>query len=306
MQKQTTQSNTFLHVQRIISIIVISVISFVGLEALVYINNLYQEAIYIRLSIYLYIFLVVWLYFLFDLHYKHTIAVSTEQGMWRSIRQRFHYLGEFEHIRKYLNFLILPAILYWGAVILIGINFYHIRIQQFVAVTASIGLVLSYIVFKEVFRIHTLPAATWHFVIISYVKVFAAWLGYASALGIVWYYCLPPSAFYGLVFLLSFSLLYQALFQFHVITVKNVFWTIVISIGITCISVVVFNYWNVNYFTAGIFLAAIYNFCWSMLIQKLKQRLTVSAVIQNLVLLCIIMAFIFGVTNFHEQIDRCV
>ena len=306
MQKQISQSRILLQIQRIISIVVISVISFVGLEALVYINNLYEEALYIRLSVYLYIFLIAWLYFLFDLHYKHTIAISTEQGMWRSIRQRFHYLGEFEHIRKFLNFLILPAVLYWGAVVLIGINFYHIGIQQFVAVTASFGLVLSYVVFKEVFRTRALPTATWHFVIISYVKVFAAWIGYASALGIVWYYCLPTSAFYVLVFLLSFSLLYQALFQFHVITAKNVLWTILISVGMSCISVIVFNNWNVNYFTAGIFLAAIYNFCWSMLIQKLKQRLTLSAAIQNLVLLLIIVAFVFGVTNFHERIDRCV
>lgn len=290
---------------RIISILAISLISFVGLETLVYINNLYQIQIYIEASGFIYLFLVLWLHFIFDLHFKDRQHLDATT-LWRSIGRRFKHFTVWENFRYFQNFLILPGILYWGSIILIGINFGHFKLQHFIAMCTSVALVVAYTLFKEVFHQKEAPIHNSHFVALTYVKVYAAWIIYAASLGIVWYYCFRPVIFYGVVFLVTLMLLYQALFQFCKITLQNLGYAILVSIALSITSFFVYQAWNVNYFSAGLFLTALYNLLWNMLYHTIKKTLTWQVMFEQIAVFALIVVMVFGVTNFRAQIDRCV
>ncbi|GAC1412413.1 MAG: hypothetical protein NVSMB66_1370 [Candidatus Doudnabacteria bacterium] len=290
---------------RFISILAISLISFVGLEILVYINNLYQTQIYIQASGYIYLFLLIWLYFIFDLHFKDRQHLDTKTLL-SSIVKRFKHFTVWEHLRYFQNFLILPGILYWGSIILIGINFGHLKLQHFIAVSTAIALVVAFSLFKEVFHQKIAPIHNSHFVALTYVKVYAAWLIYASSLGIVWYYCFKPYVFYAVVFLVTLMLLYQALFQFSKITLQNLGYALLVSVGLSVASYYVYQYWNVNYFSAGLFLMAFYNFLWGLLYHTVKKTLTFQVFFEQIAVLSLILVIVFGTTNFNSKIDRCL
>src|SRR5258708_18585191 len=182
-----------------ISVLTISIISFVGLESLVYIRNLYdpeiyrQNPVYIETSFFIYLILVIWLHFIFDLHFRDREPTAT--GFWHAIKIRFKHFANWEHFRYFQNYLILPGLVYWGSIILIGINFGHVKLQQFIAVISSVSLIICYSLFKEIFHRRQLPIEDNHFVILTYVKLYASWVLYAGALGIVWYYCFQSVVF---------------------------------------------------------------------------------------------------------------
>jgi hypothetical protein len=290
---------------RFISLLAISIISFVGLESLVYINNLYQIPIYVMASGYIYLLLLIWLYFLFDLHFKdrgHLDALT----IWHSVKRRIKHFHSWEHFRYFQNFLILPGVLYWSSIILIGINFGHQKLQHFIAVATSLALVFSYSMFKEVFHQKELPINNNHFIVLTYVKVYAAWLVFSGSLGIVWYYCLNPHLYYALTFAVTLMLLYQALFQFCTINLKNVTYAVLISLGIAVASVFVYDKWNVNYFSAGLFLTAVYNFCWNLLYHHIKKTLDIRVLFEQTALLVLLLVMVFGITNFRARIERCI
>jgi hypothetical protein len=287
-----------------ISVFVISLISFIGLESLVYINNLYQPQIFIMASGYVYLFLVIWLHFIFDLHFKDTQHLDATT-LWRSIVRRFKHFMVWEHFRYFQNFLILPGLIYWGSIILIGINFQRDRIQHFIAIASSIALVCAYSLFKEVFHQKQTPIQNNHFIVLTYVKVYASWLVYAGSLGIVWYYCLSTWTFYAVVFLVTLMLLYQALFQFCKITLQNLGYAVLVSILMSVASYFVYQNWNVNYFSAGLFMTALYNLFWNLLYQTIKGTRTPRAIAEQFAIFLLIVIMVFGVTNFNAKIDRC-
>lgn len=289
---------------RALGVLVISILSFVGLETLVYINNLYQPQIYIETAAAIYLVLVIWLHFLFDLHFRDR-EHFTAKKLWHAIGRRLKHFAKWEHLRYFQNYMILPGILYWGAIILIGINFRHYALQQFIAIAAGAALVIDYSLFKEIFRSRLLPVAGAHFVVMVYVKLFAAWLIYTAALGIVWYYCFSPGIYHVAIFLVTLMLLYQALFQFSEMRLRNVAYVIIISALLSLSSYFIYRYWNVNYFTAGLLMAAVYNFLWMLLYHKLKNALTWRVFFEQLALLILVAAMVFGVTDFKSKIQRC-
>ena len=220
--------------QRAVSVTVISLISFVGLETLVYINNLYQVGTYVLYSVYIYFFLIIWLHFIFDLHFKESHIDLKD--FWRSLRYRFKHLLVWENFRHFQNYLILPGLIYWGSIILIGLNFRHERLQHFIAIVSSLTLVVVYSLFKEIFKTKRTPVHNNHFVILTHAKLYASWLIYSGVLGLTWYYCLAPNLFYTAVFLITFMLLYQACFQFSALNAKNLTYVFLISIALVVAS----------------------------------------------------------------------
>ncbi|MDB4940074.1 MAG: hypothetical protein JWO40_499 [Candidatus Doudnabacteria bacterium] len=298
-----------MHVQskthRAISVIAISLISFVGLELLVYINNLYLTQTYIMVSFYIYFFMLLWLYFIFDLHFKDRDYLDAKT-ITRTIGRRFKHFAVWENFRYFQNFLILPGLLYWGSIVLIGINFGHLKLQHFIAVTTSLALVVAYSLFKEVFHQKQAPITNSHFVMLTYIKVYASWLVYAGSLGIVWYYCFKPIVFYVVVFLVTLMLLYQALFQFCKITLQNLGLAVLVSLVMALTSFFVYQFWNVNYFSAGLFLMAFYNFLWNILYHLIKKTLNGQVFLEQLTIFILIVVMVFGVTNFKAKIERCV
>jgi hypothetical protein len=298
------QHPNYWKVQRTVSIIIISLISLLGLEALVYINNLYQPRLFILTSIYLYIGLVVWLHFIFDIHYKSELV---GESFFHSIRLRFKHFFKPEYFFRFQNYMILPAVLYWGAVILIGINFGHdkFKLQQFIVVVTSLALVVAYSLFKEVFHTKLMPVNNNHFVFLTYAKLYASWLIYAASLGLVWYYCLPPYLFYVFTFLVTFMLLYQAVFQYCGLRLQYILIIFLISLALAAGSYSVYTIWNINYFSAALFMTAIYNFLWGLLFHYLKKTLGWIVFFEQLTIFILILIMVFGVTNFKARIDRC-
>jgi hypothetical protein len=290
-------------VQRFISVGAVALLVFVGLLTLVKIENLYQTRVYVQTAFAIYAVLLIWMYFIFDLHFKP--GKEPIVWAWHFFKRRFHHFMNWQHFRHFQNYLVLPGMLYWGAVIIIGINFQRHSIQNFVAIVTSVALVLSFSLFKEIFHSKKTPIENSHFVVLTYVKLYAAWLVYSGALGIVWYFCLPPFYFYFLAFIGSLMLLYQALFQFDAVSVKNVRMVVGASFIVTLVSYFVFHFWNVNYFSAGIFLAAVYNILWGFIFHWCHNNLTREIILEHIAIFTLIAILVFGSTNFRATIDRC-
>lgn len=289
-------------IHRIIEVSVVSLISFVGFEALITITNLYQPKIFIELSGYIYLLLLIWMHLVFDLHFHEP---GTGRSLLSQLKDRCRHFMVFRNFRHFQNYLILPGTIYWGTIILIGINFGHKPLQQILAVCSSIAMICSYTFFRMIFAREITEENQSRFLILTYVKVYSAWVLYAGALGVTWYYCLPLHVYALAIFTVTFLLIYQALFQFHALTLKTIVIIIGISLLMSAIAIGVYYYWNVNYFTAGLFLTAIYNFQWTLLFHNVRKTLTKAIWIEQITFLLLFMVLILGVTNFKERIDRC-
>lgn len=286
-----------------LAVLAISLISFIGLESLVYINNLYLPELYIKVSGFIYLILLLWLYFIFDLHVKesHEGAHTIMGGLWK----RFRHFASWKHFRQFQNYLILPGLIYWSSVVLIAINFRRVYLEHFVAIVSSIALVICYSFFKERFR-HNYKFNNLHFVILAYVKLYASWLLYAAALGIVWYYCYPPLFYHLMIFISTFMLLYQALFQYHQRNFRHIVEIFLISIALSAASIFVYRFWNVNYFTAALLMTAVYNLLWTLMYHSMNRSLTRHIIFEQAAIFILVSVMIFGSTNFSAQIERCV
>ena len=299
-EQEITFNNNLGH--RIISIIALVIICFGGLEALAYLTNLYQPKIYIYLSVYIYLFLLLWLQFIFDTHFKSENYVLS---LFQSLKHRFQHFLVWKNFRHFHNFMILPGIIYWGSVILIGINLGHVMLQQFLVIVSALALVISLTLFHEVFRKDLNGVQRHHFIILSYIKIYAAWVIYSAALGITWYYCLPANLFYLGIFLATFMLFYQALFQVSEISLRGLLIVFAVALIVAAVSYVVFLRWNVNYFSAGFLLAATYNFLWSLGLHAVRKTLTRNFFFEQLLFYILVLVMVLSVTNFRAQIDRC-
>ena len=295
------ENHTRLH--RAIEVFIISLISFVGFESLIKVENLYQPIVYIKLSGAIYLLLFIWMHFIFDLHFR---SREPEHSIFRQLKDRLKHFLVWENFRHFQNYLILPGTIYWGSVVVIGINFGHNGLQQLLAVCSSLALVFAYTFFGKLLGRRINADNEVHFLILTYVKIYSAWLLFAGSLGITWYYCFPEYLYHLTVFMVSFILLYQILFLFHATTFKNVIRAAGIALIMSLVSIAVYHFWNVNYFTAGLFLTAIYNFLWTLLFHSIRRSLTAEVLIEQMAFLALLLVMIFGITNFKERIERCV
>ena len=126
--------------------------------------------LYLQASGMIYFFMILWLYF-FRCSLQEQSLISSNLSHF--VVLRFKHFLKWEHLRYFQNYLILPGILYWGAVILIGINFQQYKLQQFIIIATSISLITCYTFFKS---FHKREISTNHFIILTYVKLYASWL----------------------------------------------------------------------------------------------------------------------------------
>jgi hypothetical protein len=307
--------------QKIISTALISLVAFGGLEALIKILNLNQERIFWNAAFWIgfYFFLQISLFF--DLHFKNTGSFQRSKSKHESVRhwlfRAFKILGStlwdrFEHLRKWtvlkhwLNYLILPAFLFWSAVIAIYINFGNVRVQQTYALLSSGALVVCIWYLKEVFSRKKEQVDEDIFVILSVVKIFAVALAYGAGMGIFRRYCIDAQIFSMGVFSVTFLFVYQALFQHNLVRLNTLLTTLIISSVQAVISYYVYVNWGYNYLTAAIFLTAFYNLFWGVFHFYLDKSLTKRAFLEILVI-CLIVAYLVLInTNFKAQlINAC-
>jgi len=305
--------------QKITSAFLIAIVVVGGFQALIYILNLNEPVIFLYVAFAIYFYLLFKISLLYDLHFKNPGALARakkrHEGLshWlhRDLRavgaafwDRIRHFRKWEHLRHWQNYLVLPGLIFWSTVCLLYLNLGRVYVEQVFAFMSSAALIVAYWYLKEVFHRRKEVVDNDVFVALSAVKIYTAFVLYASALGVARRFCLDWHLFVLAIFGLTFLLIYQALFQHQLINLKNLGLTLALSLVISLISYFVFFYWGLNYFTAGIFLMAWYNFFWNIFHRKLDNNLTWRYFVEILLLTCLISAMIFSVTNFKARLSN--
>jgi hypothetical protein len=290
-------------------------------EGLISILNLDQPLIYVRTAFIVGLFFILQIVLLYDLHFKTPGSISRakkkHESLAQGIAKSFKVLGwalwdrcahfrEAKFVKQWLNYLILPGIIFWASISLFFVNFGFPKEQQIFAGLSSIALYLNYFYLKEIFSRGNEMVDPDVFVALSIVKIYASAIVYGASLALIRRYCLPSSLLVLGTFALTFLLVWQALFQHKMTTLKNLGITVLIALLMSQLANLVLVFWGYNYFTAAVFLATCYNLMWAVFHYSLDRSLTWRTFWEILVISVIIAGMVFSVTNFKARIlDDC-
>lgn len=307
--------------QKIIAILLIAFVVFGGFEALIYILNLNQPVIYFQTAFWIFLYLLFNIVFFFDLHFKTPGSwgraklkhQNLAQGLGRFVKTvfsalwgRFEHLWQWEYLKQWIYFLLLPGFIFWASVSLFYVNFGFYRSQQIVALFSGAALVVYYSYLKEIFYRKKEVVDSDIFIALSVIKIYTAGVLFAASMSMLRSSCLGPWYFSAEVFCFTFLLIYQALYQHRKISPKTTVQTLLISLLMAAIGRVVYVYWGYNYFTAAVFLTACYNFFWGIFHYRLDRALTWRAFWEILIISLIMGGMVISVTNFSARLlDGC-
>src|SRR6185295_8838963 len=117
--------------QKPIVVAIVMLVSFFGLQAASKSLGLFQIDKFLLISFYVYLFLVFWQSFIFDLHLKSSYTWrGLEKSLWQALKGRFQYMVEMHHFLHYLNYLILPAVIYWSLIMVMFLNPFDALLKQ--------------------------------------------------------------------------------------------------------------------------------------------------------------------------------
>ncbi len=289
--------------QKFVIILVAALTTFFGLEVASQTLATYQLPLFLRVSLYVYLFLIFWQTFVFDLHLKKAGSWrALEHSLWQALKARFEYLKERHHWLHFQNYLILPGFIYWMTVALLFLNpFDELRKQVWIFLS-TVALSGGFWYLKTVFYSHR-EASRISREVIFLAKLYASYLSFAAGLGLVRYFGLGAEFFTLTAFLITFWLLFQALFQHHFIGFQTLKFLLLAGIGMAAAGYFVYSLWNVNFYSGGLVLAAVYNTIWGLVHHKfIDQNLTRRIVYEYLAVLFVILVIVFGTTNFAERI----
>ena len=292
--------------EKIIFAVVCAAVVVGGFQALIYILNLYQIGIFIITADVIYLFLAFNIIFLYDLHFK--THPGKELSLKPALVARTEHFWSLRYIGRYFNYLLLPTLIFWSTVIVLYLNFGHVKIQQSIALFSSIALVAAYWYIKEIFSRRAEIVDIEIFVRMTVIKIYSAGLAYAAAMALMRSsYCLSSYYYAGVVFAITFSLIFQALFQHRLNSNKNLLITAGISLLQAVAGFFVYRFWGLNFYTAAILLVIIYNLMWGVFHYYLDGALTKKAFLEILIISLLTAAMIFGATNFRARIlDNCL
>lgn len=293
-----------------------------GFESLIYLLNLNQSFIYLKVAFWLFAYLAFAIILLYDFHYKVPGSLLKAQKLHDSVRYKFTgrvkivlsaisgrlaHLKQWKVAQSWLNYLLLPGFIFWGTVSLFYVNFGVYKIQQIIAVFSSLALVLHFWYLKEVFYRKKEKVDSDVFVALSMVKIYASAVLFASSMAMLRRFCMSGEFFMLETGAFTFLLIYQALFQHKMVTLKNT----AINLGLSAIMAVVgyfvYFYWGYNYFTAAVFLSACYNLLWGIFHYYLDRVLTLKAFMEILLISILIAGMVISVTNFKARVlDACI
>jgi hypothetical protein len=307
--------------QKAIALFLIAIVVFGGFEALIYILNLNQPAIYLQTAFWIFLYLVFNIIFFFDIHFKNPGSWQRAElkhqgltaGFGRFVKVSFSafwdrcaHLRQLEYLKRWVYFLLLPAFIFWASVSLFYVNFGFYKNQQIVAIFSGIALVVYYSFLKETFYRKKESVDSDIFIALSVVKIYAAGALFAAAMSMLRSYCLEPWYFSAEVFCFTFLLIYQALYQHRKTNGATTLQALLLALLMAIIAQFVYVYWGYNYFTAAVFLTACYNFFWGILHYRLDKSLTRKAFLEILVISLIMAGMVISVTNFNARLlDSC-
>lgn len=289
--------------QKFIVVLVAVLVSFLGLQAAGQAIGEYQIAYFFKISFYVYFFLIFWQTFIFDLELKRAGSwQALEHSVVKGFQERFAYLKERHHWLNFQNYLILPGIIYWTTVALLYLNPFDVLRQQIWIVLSTFALGMAYWYLKTIFYAHR-DASRLAREMIFVVKLYGSYLAFAASLGIARYFGYGGAWFWLAVFLMSFLLMYQALFQHHFAGFRMLKFLFATGILLGAAGYAIYFLWNVNYYSGALVLAALYNTVWGIVHHKyIDENLTAEIVYEYLAVLFLILVIIFGGTNFAERI----
>jgi hypothetical protein len=304
--------------QKVVTTLSVSWVVLGGFEALIYLLGINQEFFFLRVSLYIYLYLALKMAVLYDLHFKNPGALhrakarheSVSHWLVRSMRtwasaihDRFHHLFHWKEFRHFQNYLLLPALIYWATVGLLYINFGKMPLQQTFALLSSAALIVCYWYLKEIFYRKQEKVDADIIRILTVIKLYAAFLLYAATIGLTRYFCLDPQYAVLGVLLLTFWLMYQAIFQYNFVTAASLYLALAVSVLLAGMSYFVYLYWGLNYFTAGVFLMAWYNFFWGIVHHFLhRDHFDGKVFLELLLMTLLISVMMLGVTNFRARL----
>lgn len=292
-----------------------------GFEGLIAILNLNQPDLFFRTAFYVGLFYIFQIFLLYDLHLKSSENFKRAQIKHQAVGHKFfktckvistalwyrcYHLRKWKFFRQWLNYLVLPGMIFWSSIAIFFVNFGIYRIQQIYVLLSSTALFLNYWYLKEIFSRGKEIVDRDIFVAMSVVKVYASAIIYGAIVVLVRRYCLDAHYLTLAIFCCTFLLIYQALYQHRLINIENLAITLAISIVMAFIGYGVLSFWGYNYFTAAVFMAACYNLLWAVFHYRLDKALTWAAFWEIFVVSVIICAMVFSVTNFRAKIlDDC-
>lgn len=307
--------------QKIISAFLIALVAFGGFEALVYILNLNEPILFLKAAFAIWLYLAFKITLLYDLHFKKPGALNRAKARHEAISDwiirslsivlsafsdRISHLLKRHHWLQFQNYLILPATLFWATVILLYVDLGNVRLQQILILLSGTSIIANYWYLKEAFLRQTEKLDPDIFAGLAAVKIYTSAIIYAAILVIMRRFCLDYRYFLAAIFSITFLLAYQALFQHKLANIKNMLWVILISFAQAFAGYFIYHYWGYNFYTAGVVMAAFYNFMWGTFHYHLDKALT-KKVFFEILLICLLVAMmLFSVTNFKARLlDGC-
>ncbi len=305
--------------QKFIAAVLISAAVFGGFEALIYIVNLNQITIFFWTAAAIWLYLWVKISLLYDLHFKNPGALkrakikheSVTHWLNRSIRillsafwDRIKHFREWKTFSSWLNYLLLPGIIFWSTVVMLYLNLGRFMLQQCFVVLSGIALIAAYWHIKEIYTAKEEKVSLKNFAVLSAVKIYTALAAYGAAIQYAKYNCdfISPLWFLTIVFCVTFLLIYQALFQHKFTNFKNMLWTLGIALCQGLLGYAVYMFWGYEYLTASIFLAAFYNMFWGIFHHSLEGTLNKRVFWETIIVSIFIAVFALSATNFRAQI----
>jgi hypothetical protein len=278
--------------QKAIVVVIAGLIALLGLESMSLTLEIYQLESFFRLSLYVYLFLIFLQSFIFDLHLK-------DPSDWS---KRFAYMFQKQHLVHFLNYLVLPFVIYWSTVVLLYLNPFEQTVKQVLIFSSTIAIAAVFWYLKGVFYEHK---QTGHYTRqpVFLAKLYASFVAFTAALGISRFHGQDEFFFAILVFGVTFFLLHQAIFQHHYVGHMTIKLLLSASTLLGVAAFFLYLYWGVNYFSGAVVLTSIYNTIWGLIHHKyLDRNLTREIAYEYLAVLFVILVIIFSTTNFAQRI----
>lgn len=310
-----------LKTQKFISAFLLSLVVILGFQSLICILNLNQPELFLKSAGYIWAYLILHIALIYDLHFKnrggwqratkkHQNIINATNRNFKifisALADRVDHLQKIAFLRHWINYLILPSVVFWGTVGVLYVNFGFLKIQEITVALSSVAMILNYWFLREVVVREEEVIGSDIFITLSVVKIYAVTLAFASSLALVRHYCLSPKYFAAGIFTLTFLLIYQALFQHKLVSTKNLSISLGIGfiLGLAGYFLVIF--WGYNYFTGAVFLAIFYNLLWGLFHYSLDRALNFKVFLEIAVISLLLASMVFSVTNFKARLlDGC-
>jgi hypothetical protein len=294
-----------------------SLVVLAGFESLAFLTGIFQLRYFLNISVAIYIYMIWSTTVTFDLklkvpraweksnyYYHHTkqwFVWRIAKMLWRALKMRFAYLSRWKNWRNFQYYLILPAILYWAVVVLIFLNPFRGPTKQIIALAGALLLAVEMWFLKFIFTNQTTTSRQVRSLMFS-VMAITAFLVYSALLGLTWYLGLPDHFFIVTAWLLAFLLLYQSFFRESLASFPNLRLVFLGSVIAAVVAYLEIKYWTVNYYSAGLLLAAIIYLFWGLVSNYLHKRLSRQLAWQYLLVFLLAVMYALATTNFHSRI----